>query len=53
MDIDILYCELNRVTRQLRDLEARLGRVERTAEEAKDECYRLESRVRELEYAAR
>jgi len=51
MDIDIIYTELGRLERRVRDLEARLDQTERDARNAKDDVYRLEGRIRDLEYA--
>ena len=50
-DIEIIYADLSRLTRQVRDLEARLDQVERNAKNAQDDVYRLEGRIRDLEYA--
>lgn len=50
-DIEIIYADLGRLVRQVRDLEARLDVTERDARNAKDDVYRLEGRIRELEYA--
>jgi hypothetical protein len=51
MDIDIIYAELGRLTRQVGDLEVRVDQAERDARNAKDDVYRLENRLRDLEYA--
>ena len=50
-DLEIIYADLGRLTKKVRDLEARLDQVEREARNAKDDVYRLEGRIRELEYA--
>ena len=50
-DLDIIYADLGRLTKQVRDLEARLEAAERDARNAKDDVYRLEGRIRDLEYA--
>lgn len=51
IDIEILYADFGRLSRKVRDLEAQLDQTERIARNAQDEVYRLEGRIRDLEYA--